>query len=58
MHAYSFRPSWYTFQWTIHVWYILSTDCVHASSVNVFNNIADKYLVKGGYAYNKELLYV
>ena len=26
-----------------------STDCVHASSVNVFKNRIDKYLVKAGY---------
>ena len=25
------------------------TDCVHASSVNVFKNRLDKYLVKAGY---------
>ena len=27
----------------------LSTDCVHASSVNMFKNKIDKYLVKAGY---------
>ena len=38
-------------QRTIHVWNNLSTDCVHASSVNtiMFKNIIDKYLVKAGY---------
>ena len=36
-------------QRTINVWNILSTDCVHASSVNMFNNKIDKYLVKTGY---------
>ena len=36
-------------QWTINVWNKLSTDCVHASSVNVFKNRIDKYLVKTGY---------
>ena len=36
-------------QRTINVWNKLSTDCVHASSVTVFNNIIDKYLVKAGY---------
>ena len=25
------------------------TDCVHASSVNMFNKKIDKYLVKAGY---------
>ena len=36
-------------QRTINVWNNLSTDCVHASSVNMFNNKIDKYLVKAGY---------
>ena len=27
----------------------LSTDCVHASSVNMFKNKIDKYLDKAGY---------
>ena len=27
----------------------LSTDCVHASSVNMFKNKIDKYLAKAGY---------
>ena len=29
---------------TINVWNNLSTDCVHASSVNIFKNKIDKYL--------------
>ena len=33
-------------QRTINVWNNLSTDCVHASSVNMFKNKIDKYLVK------------
>ena len=36
-------------QRTINVWNNLSTDCVHASSVNMFKNKLDKYLVKAGY---------
>ena len=36
-------------QRTINVWNRLSTDCVHATSVNVFKNRIDKYLVKAGY---------
>ena len=40
---YSFSPR------TINVWNILSTDCVHASRVNMFKNKIDKYLVKAGY---------
>ena len=37
------------FQRTINVWNELSTDCVHASSVNMFKNKIDKYLVKADY---------
>ena len=49
-------------QRTINIWNNLSTDCVHASSVNMFKNKIDKYLVKAGYTYYKgrvhlELLY-
>ena len=33
----------------INVWNKLSTDCVNASSVNVFMNRIDKCLVKAGY---------
>ena len=33
----------------INVWNKLSTECVHASSVNMFKNRIDKYLVKAGY---------
>ena len=36
-------------QSTINVWNELSTDCVHASSVNMFKNKIYKYLVKAGY---------
>ena len=36
-------------QRTINVWNKLSTDCVHASSVNMFKNKLDKYLAKAGY---------
>ena len=36
-------------QQTINVWNKLSTDCVHASSVNMFKNKIDKYLAKAGY---------
>ena len=36
-------------QRTINVWNTLSTDCVHASSVNVFKNKIDKCLAKAGY---------
>ena len=36
-------------QRTINVWNKLSTDCVNASSVNMFKNKIDKYLAKAGY---------
>ena len=36
-------------QSTINVWNKLSTECVHASSVNMFKNRIDKYLVKAGH---------
>ena len=36
-------------QRTINVWNKLSSECVHASSVNMFKNRIDKYLVKAGY---------
>ena len=36
-------------QRTINVWNTLSTECVHASSVNIFKNRIDNYLVKAGY---------
>ena len=36
-------------QSTINVWTKLSEECVHASSVNMFKNRLDKYLVKAGY---------
>ena len=36
-------------QRTINVCNKLSTDCVHASSVTMFKNKIDKYLVKAGY---------
>ena len=41
-------------QRTINVsWNKLSTECVHAISVNMFKNKIDKYLVKAGYTWNK-----
>ena len=36
-------------QRTINLCNNLSTDFVHATSVNVFKNRIDKYLVKAGY---------
>ena len=36
-------------QRTINVWNKLSTECVHASSSNVFKNRIGEYLVKAGY---------
>ena len=46
-------------QRTINVWNKLSTDCVHASSVNImFKNEIDKQLVKAGYSYYKGRLHL
>ena len=36
-------------QRTINVWNKISAECVHASSVNMFKNRIDKYLVNAGY---------
>ena len=36
-------------QRTINLWNKLSTECVHANSVNMFKNKIDKYLIKAGY---------
>ena len=36
-------------QRTINVWNKFSEECVQASSVNMFNNRIDMYLVKEGY---------
>ena len=36
-------------QRSINVWNKLSTECVHASSVNVFKNRIDEYLAEAGY---------
>ena len=35
-------------QRTINVWNTLSEECVHASSVNMFKNREEKYLLKAG----------
>ena len=37
------------YSFSINVWNNLSTDCVQASSVNMFKNKIGKYLVKAGY---------
>ena len=36
-------------QRTINLWNKLSTECVHTSSVNIFKNKIDKYLVKASH---------
>ena len=36
-------------QRTVNEWNKLSADCVHSSSVNMFKNRIDNYLVKAGY---------
>ena len=45
-------------QRSINVWNKLSTECVNASSVNVFKNRIDKYLAKAGYTSNKGRLHL
>ena len=45
-------------QRTINVWNKFSEECVHASSVNMFKNRIDKYLVKAGYTYIKGKLHL
>ena len=42
----------------IYVWNKLSTEYVHASSVNMFKNRIDKYLVKAGYIYDNGRLHL
>ena len=37
---------------------LIKTDCVHATSVNMFKNRIDKYLVKAGYTWNKGRLHI
>ena len=45
-------------QRSINVWNKLSTECVHASSFNVFKHRIDQYLVKAGYIQNKGRLHL
>ena len=45
-------------QRTINVWNTLSTECVHASTVNAFKNRIDRYLIKAGYTQNKGSLHL
>ena len=40
-------------QRTINVWNKLPAECGQASSVNMFKNRIDKYIVEAGYTYNK-----
>ena len=40
-------------QRTINVWNKLAEECVHASSVNMFKNRINKYLVEAGYIHKK-----
>ena len=43
-------------QRTINEWNKLATDCVNASSVNIFNNKVDKYLRRNGFHTDEKLL--
>ena len=48
-HILDVRKYSFSQQRTVNVWNKLSTDCVHARSVNMFKNKIDKYIVKAGY---------
>ena len=50
MRKYSFS------QRVINEWNKLPNDCVNASSVNMFKNRIDRYLIRAGYTYMKKLL--
>ena len=43
-------------QRTVNIWNKLSTECEHASSVNMFKNIIYKYLA--GYTYKNGMLHL
>ena len=48
----------YTFsKRTINEWNKLYSDCVTASTVNMFKNKVDTYLRRAGYTYNKNKLH-
>ena len=51
MRKYSFS------QRVINEWNKLLNDCVNASSVNIFNNKIDTYLIRAGYAQMTKLVY-
>ena len=40
---------------TFDVWNKLPAECVQASSVNMFKNRVDKYIVEAGYTKNKRM---
>ena len=44
-------------QRVINVWNKLPNVCVNASSVNMFKNRIDRYLMRVGYTYMRKLLY-
>ena len=50
MRKYSFS------QRVINEWNKLPNECVNASSVNMFKNRIDRYLIKAGYTYMIKLL--
>ena len=43
-------------QRVINEWNKLPNDCVNASSVNMFKNRIDRYLIRAGYTYMRKLL--
>ena len=40
----------------INEWNKLPNDCVNASSVNMFKNRIDRYLIRAGYTWMRKLL--
>ena len=50
MRKYSFS------QRVINEWNKLPNDCFNASSVNMFKNRIDRYLIRAGYTYMRKLL--
>ena len=50
MRKYSFS------QRVINEWNKVTNDCVNASSVNMFKNRIDRYLIRAGYTYMRKML--
>ena len=46
---YSLFWIFFNFAKPLNEWYKLSSDCVHSSSINMFKNGMDNYLVRADY---------